>query len=367
VTSSALDKQIAASPDSPDSYLVLADELLAKGDRHGELIVLQGRKRSAKVVKREAELLKELAPQLFGDLAKIVTRRVKKNERGPLHVEWHMGFPRAVRFSCVDEDKDTELARIVPLFLKLPVARFVQQLSFGGVNSEHSNHDYGDVIELLAAHRPPSTVNSLFFGDFEREDWEAKYNLVGGWGALSKTFPKLARLRIHSCGDGLAKPIDLAGLALPHLRGLEIVTDYTNSPKLLAQVQKLPRLERLSIDFGVNTHDEPTLADLKPFLAGKPPLTSLSLAWLDFGPALVDALPASKLAARIEHLGILSAHLHDASVDVLVANKAKFPKLASVDLGLNYLTKPAQARAKKICAKVVVVDQWKPSEDWLLD
>ena len=366
-SSSALARQIAADPNNRDPYLVLADELLASGDRHGELIVLQGQRRTAKVEQREAALVKELAPRLFGDLAKIALRRVKKNQRGPLHVEWFMGFMRSVRLDCIHEDDDTRIERMLPLLLRSPAARFLQHLSFGGIDSEDSNHDYGKAIELLDAAKPPSTLNSLFFGDFERGEWEAKWNLIGGFDRLSKRFPKLERLRIHSCGNGLAAPIELDDLALPRLRELEIVTDYTNGPALLAHVAKLKSLEKLAIDFGVNTHEEPTLADLKPFLAGKPPLLSLSLRWIDFGPAFVEALVTSKLAARIEHLGLRSAHLHDASVDVLLAAKPKLPALASIDVGLNYLTKAAQKRLKALCAHVELDTQWDPKEDWLDD
>lgn len=365
---SALDKQIVANPTDPEPYLVLADELIAAGDRHGELIAVQNARRTKpkdkRLEKRELDLFKAIGPALFGALWPTAKLRQKKDgERPPIHIDWFQGFVRGVRLSASETDS---LSTLTPAFLKLPIARFVQHLAFGDVESEPGNPNYQSVIETLDALKLPTTISSLFFGDFENEIFhEHTWNMIRKLDVLSKKFPKLLRLRIHSCG-GLAGPIDL-DLTLPRLRELEVRTDYTESGDLIAQASTLKTLERLTLSFGVNTNTEAKLADLAPILAGKklPALTALSVEWIDFGPALVDAIVKSKLAARLVHLGIRSAHLHDASVDLLLGNKARFPNLQSIDVELNYLTKPAQKRLRGLCSSVVLGTQWDPDEDYL--
>jgi hypothetical protein len=367
-TSVDLDRQIAADPTNPEPYLVLADQLLAAGDRHGELIALQNARRlkpkAGALAKKEAELLKALGQELFGALWPIAKRKQKKGgDRTPIHVDWFQGFVRGVRLSAEVDDETTKLQAIMPQFLQLPVARFVQHVSFGGVDAgaDAEAPDYGSVIEMLDRLELPSTMASLFFGDHEIEDHEHKWNTIDKLGVLSKTLPKLERLRIHSCG-GLAEPIDLSDLILPRLRELEIKTEHTECGDLIAHTCKLKTLERLTLSFGINTNNKATLADVKPILDGKklPALTQLSLEWIDFGPALVEALVKSNLASRLVHLGIRSARLHDASVDVLLANKARFLALRSFDVALNHLTKRAQERLRTLCQDVEIDTQWKP-------
>ncbi len=359
-----LEREIAANPANPEPYLVLADQLLAAGDRHGELIALQNARRlkpnAGSLAKKEAELLKALGQELFGALWPIAKRKQKKDgDRAPINVDWFQGFVRGVRLSAEVDDEITKLQAIVPQFLQLPVARFVQHVSFGDVDEEAP--DYGSVIEMLDGLELPSTITSLFFGDHELEDHEHKWNTIDKLDVLSKTLPKLERLRIHSCG-GLAEPIDLSDVVLPRLRELEIKTEYTECGDLIAHTCKLKTLERLTLSFGINTNNKATLADVKPILDGRklPALTQLSLEWIDFGPALVEALVKSKLAGRLVHLGIRSADLYDASVDVLLANKARFLALRSFDVALNHLTKRAQERLRTLCQDVEIDTQWKP-------
>jgi hypothetical protein len=257
---------------------------------------------------------------------------------------------------------------VLPTLCQLPAARFLQELRFGQPEEfeTNSNPDYEHVIDVLTTVELPPTLTSFVFGDFD-DDHEVGWNTIGGLDRLYASVPALEKLRIRSSGPGLAQPLDLGTLALPKLRSLELETEHTDSPKVLAQILggSARALESLAFSCGVNSQEAATLADVTPLLEGKlPELRSLAFEWLDFGPAFVAALVRAPIAKQLVHLGLSSCHLHDESADLLLANKAKLPKLATLDVGLNYITKPAARRLKSLC-KVTIDTQWPPDEDYV--
>ncbi len=366
-----LERQIAARPNDPEPYTVLGDQLQSAGDPLGELVAIQDARRikpkRKTLADREAAFVKQHAARLFGELAPILTRRLRKRDERPITIEWFQGFIRAVRLHCVDAD--TTVARVLPALCTLPAARFLQELRFGSPEpfETNSNPDYAHVIDVIASIELPRTLTSIVFGDVDPDN-EPGWNTIGDLERLYARVPKLEKLRIFSAGANLATSVDLGAFALPKLRSFELETDYVDAPKVLAQIAggRARSLERLAISFGINPHEEATLADVAPFLDGKlPKLSSLAFEWLDFGPAFVEALVRSRLAKQLVHLGLTSCHLHDESIDLLLANKAKLPRLASIDVGLNYITKPAIRRLQTLCDEVVVDTQWPPGEDYL--
>src|SRR5438477_11530073 len=86
--------QIIAAPDDPAPYLVLGDQLLAAGDSHGELIVLQHARRErpddAALAKREKALIKKVRARLLGELGRVVVTKIGKTEQPS--IEWFLGF-----------------------------------------------------------------------------------------------------------------------------------------------------------------------------------------------------------------------------------------------------------------------------------
>jgi hypothetical protein len=90
---SAIEHQLCDQPDVTEHYLVAADELGARGDPRGELIVVQHRRRAAPddatLRAREVELLETHRLALLGLVE-------------PRHAHWHLGYLREVAFATSD-------------------------------------------------------------------------------------------------------------------------------------------------------------------------------------------------------------------------------------------------------------------------
>jgi uncharacterized protein (TIGR02996 family) len=106
-----LEEQIAASPDAVEAYLVLADQLLEKGDPLGELIRLQHALATGQLPEDGRAREAQLTAAALGSLAQM----------SELTVIWHLGFIRDV--TLVGNH-----AVVLPRLLALPATRFLRSL-----------------------------------------------------------------------------------------------------------------------------------------------------------------------------------------------------------------------------------------------
>jgi uncharacterized protein (TIGR02996 family) len=357
-----LEAAILRAPDDVNAYLVYGDWLQAQGDPRGELVALQHARlekpKHAAPARREHEYLATHAPYLFGELVEASQIRPSKRVRWPaLRADWFMGFIRSARLSWYEELETIE--QLLPLVCALPSARFLRELRFGQPDSNGAVY-YQRAVAQLVGLELPLTLDSLYFGDFENEDWDVKWTDIGDLTPISKRFPELRRLRVHGTNILFGE--------LPELRELEAVTDSCSELAVIAPILagRAPKLESLVFSAGPSRHGDLKLTDLQPLLDGKlPNLAELSLDWLDFGRELLGKLVESPLAGRLRKLRLSSTHLHDREAELLAKHRARFPALEVLDLELNYLTSSGRRKLAGYCSDLRFGTQWDPDDDFV--
>jgi uncharacterized protein (TIGR02996 family) len=342
----ALERQIAAAPDDPAPYLVLADHLLSRGVPHGELITLHDARRrrpgDAALAKRDEAWRRQHATELFGELAPYALQRARKGRDPALELDWFMGHLRGVQISMGQGDR---VADLLPALLARPVMRFVRHLGIGYPGG--TSGDFVEVVAALGRLELPPTLRSLVLGDAVY-DFQARFTTVGSLAPVLARCRRLTSLRVFGTD------IDLTDLP-SGLRELAIDTDAADAAPLLRSIATARKLERLSIAFGASSEDV-AVAELRPVL-GLPRLVSLHLRLGPHADELVPVLARTRLARRLVHLGLQFCYLHDEHLEML---RGKLPALRTFDISDNYVT------AKRMVGfgAVTLGEQDDPAEDY---
>jgi uncharacterized protein (TIGR02996 family) len=188
----AVEAQIAADPDHPESYLVLADLLLAAGDPRGELIVMQHR-----LATGAADRMLRVRAQ------KLVERQQAAVERAAgeaFQTTWRLGYLRSVTCS------NNSLAAMRALFAH-PSARFVtdvhvtERLTLG----ESTQSRLPGMLATLAALAPPCVRRLRIDREVTRgarvQPWQAgdlEYRVTRcGHAAIELALPALVELDVR--------------------------------------------------------------------------------------------------------------------------------------------------------------------------
>jgi uncharacterized protein (TIGR02996 family) len=331
-----LDEAIFENPDDDDAFGVLADWLSVQGDRRAELVELQRAPATRNTEARIATLVREHRAELLGGFDEAHLSR--------LDLDWHLGtvrratfewrfgpLVRAVEPALCDVDWTAHSREQVAAFLALPATRFLRELVLHPPPGEHTTSFAGpaDAIERES----PRCLRSLAL--------QVLSSYTGSW-PVEKTrvvVPRSAAirgLRTLSLRGGTIELRD--DLDLPELLALGVATAFDGD--LLARIgrARLPKLERLGLDFADGVH---RVADLGPVLEGTafPALTSLAIMGHRASDELVRALAKSPLLPRLTRLVLTHGNLSDAGVAAMARAKRRFAHLEELDLTSNAFTR----------------------------
>ncbi len=341
-----LEAAIAANPDAADAYLVYADWLQSEGDPRGELIVLQHANKKAAAQK----LLERNREHFFGKAADCLDM-LEPGYNDGTPTTWRDGYLEALWISTKHARYDSELpdvavAEVLGGLLDHPSALFLRELTVGIVTFEGNSYD--GIAQVIGKRKLPH-LRKLFLGDFHSEETELNWSDAGKLDPLYRAVPNLETLIVRSGSMVLGK------LDLPKLRELIVITGGLDRGSLKSVcTAKWPKLERLNLQLGRQYRDKITIKDLQPIFDGKafPEVRHLGLGNSESTDEIARGLASSKIAAQLETLDLSKATMGDDGALALAA--AKFPKLISIDVSENYLTKAgleALAKIGKVISK----------------
>jgi uncharacterized protein (TIGR02996 family) len=331
-----LEQAVIAAPDDPAAYLVYADWLQAQGDPRGELIVVHHR-----APDDAGELIERHAAHLLGPFA------TAKPET--FHLEWQLGFIKKATIGWETPGDDAQGAfggseHELVAFLRLPSARFIQELALGPIPGEDDMSLCG-LAAAIEAVRPPC-LRKLYLGD--TANWDISSTSTAA--PSSESVPRLQSLTLHGGS------IDIGAMDLPALRELAVQTGHLTKRDLAElRAAKLPELEDLEIWFGdPNYGATGDLDDIAPILSGEafPKLTRLGLMNCAFADAIAAALPAAKILPQLRRLDLSMGNLSDRGLAVMLEHTAAFAALERLDVSDNALTDASWPAARALAKHV---------------
>lgn len=347
----ALEAAIRADRDEYGPYQVYADWLQEQGDPLGELIVLQHGKKT----KPAAKIIDKLG--LPGD--QLAT------------FGWRWGLWQWVR---LENSVDWMDAKFDPVGLArslfvTPMCAALEELRIGILRWDFNQDDVPAVLAEAGKHAWAKDLQRLHLGDVA-DDIDMAHHVIGSIGAISKLFPRLRWLKLHSGEqDWRAKhTFELGKLDLPELTELVIETCSMSKPRLKQVLAaKLPKLERLELWFGSSDQGGAncTLKDVMPILDGKlfPALRHLALRNAEFADGLARAVPVSPIAARLASLDLSMGTMTDAGAEALAVQAKRLAKLATLAVDDNFLTAAGTRALSAAFGKRVTAKDQKDPDD----
>lgn len=336
-----LEQAMFDAPADEGPALVYADWLQANGNPWGELISVQHALESKpkdKTLRAKEKALLATLPLLPKDLGAVTWRR---GVIDTLHVfnerDW------------MDEAHDV-FATLQPV-LELPMADGLRELRTGVIRWDHNTEDVPAVLAAAAKRPLAPRLERLVLGDIP-DNVDMDHHVIGDVRALSKQFPNLKFLRLHSGAASWsgAHNFDFGPLSLASLQTL-IIETCSMSTKRLAQVLKsaLPKLTTLELWFGSTDYGaDVKVKHLKPLLDGAvlPNVTDLGLRNAEFTNELAAVLPGAAITKHLVRLDLSMGVLDATGVKALVAGAKAFSKLKTLVVSRSHLT-PVEVKALK--------------------
>ncbi len=293
-----LEAAIEDDPYDPRGFAVLGDYLMEIGDPRGELIALQLGGRKGAMEHAAGELFAQLHVELEG-----------------VELGWAYGYARAATV-------EPATAHATHAVLAHPSLRFLAELRLRGPGS------LGPAIaEIAAAPRPSLRVLAL---------GENHASKVGDCSALWAAVPRLLHVDIHG------NEHHLGTIELPHALAFTLDSGALTLADAEAIARaRWPTIQTLSVACG--KADRGVLRWLR-MLVTRDDLPALGVLAIHECPAtddLIGILAASPLLRRLRSLDLASGTLSDAGVQTLLAHKAAFEHLSSIDLRWNQISPDA--------------------------
>ena len=344
-----LEAAIRANREDPAAYQVYADWLQERGAALGELIVLQQQNKQARA-------------------AKLIDAMNLPGEHRATY-GWRSGMWQWLRLENEDwTDNNFDAATFARGLFAQPMCAALEELRFGVLRWDHNDSDVPAALAEARKHAWAADLVSLHLGDVHGIDMA--HHMIGDVGkVISKVFPRLQRLKLHSGEQswrGGKETFGLGGLVLPELRELVIET-CSLSKKRLAHLlaAKLPKLEKLELWFGSERWGcDASIKGLTKLLDGSvfPGLRHLGLCNAEFQNDIAVAVSSSKIARKLESLDLSMGTMTETGADALIASVKAFPKLAALDVSENFLP-PATVRAIKKAFPFAIADGQKEPDD----
>lgn len=317
---------IRANREDPAVYAVYADWLQQQGSPLGELIVVQQQNKKP----RAAKLIDELG--LPGD--KVAT------------YGWRSGFWQWLRIENEADwmNEKYDAAEVARNLFSRPMCAALEELRIGILRWDHNDVDVPAVLAEARKHAWAADLPKLHLGDVDR-NIDMAHHMIGDVGKpISKAFPKLQRLKLHSSeqtwrGGGVT--FGISGLDLPELSELVIET-CSMSKKRLGHLlaAKLPRLEKLEVWFGSENYGcDASIKSLTKILDGSafPRVRHLGLCNAEFQNDIAIAMASAKISQQLESLDLSMGTMTEVGAEALIAGAKWFRKLTALKLDKNFL------------------------------
>lgn len=336
---------LTAPLETAADWSVLADYLIERGDARGEWLQLDLHADALPDHDHERERLHARVADQQRVLERAPLQELERalGRRGLAWLEggWRCGLlTRALLRPGLDADPD----RVVATLRALLDAD--ASLALGELQLEVAPTL---VARALAAGPAHPLVHTLVLGDFHEP--------VGELATIVERLPKLRALELRGPG------ITLRGLERAPLQRLELHCEGEFMPAMRdLEAARFEVLETLGIRFGGRRYaqaDDP-LALLDPLWIGRatPALRHLGLRAIEFADALIPALAAAPLLARLRTLALCDAWLTDAGAASLLDHAAAFEGLERIDLTACHLTEPrAELLRRRFGARVELGSQ----------
>ena len=339
----ALLEAIAREPEALDAYVVYADWLQQHGALRGDLAALQ----AASSEQADDEVLGAAARDHLRAHATYYLGEVRDLLDSP-HVElgWRCGFLSSVVFKPWPGTDESDLGpaagEVFAALLRLESARFLTRIA---VDSE-MRVGLGFVSEVVQR-AAPATLRRLWIGDRMPSTLAARCqmgDLSGLWSAV----PGLLELGLTG------QPSALGTLALPQLRHatlwLSAASDAERTRLMRAVAEAdWPRLERLRVWDG---HSPALVASLlaRDDLVTLGDVGIINCAFADHACALFAEAP---LAPQLTRISLARGALTDAGAHVLLANRAAFPNLETLDVSSTLLSSGMVEALRRVVPTVI--------------
>ncbi|MFV8752237.1 WGR domain-containing protein [Nannocystaceae bacterium ST9] len=338
----------AAVADESEDWAVRADRLQVAGDPWGRRIALEMARADAsgpdkrKLGKELAELEKAHGEHFFGPelLALMDVEGFDKVAR----LEWKYGYVVRARVAMPEYGfKGPKVPAVLAALVKSPAGEFLRDLSVGLV--DHEGGGLVGVAAALSSGRPLANLETLFLGDFSRDDQEISWVTHGNLEPLWSITPKLRTLRLRGSGMKLGK------FEHPSLARLEIETGGLPGDSVASiAAAKLPELRHMEVWFGRTDYGGiRTIETLLPLFSttGLPKLEHLGLQNSEMQDDIAIALAGSPLLAQVGSVDMSMGTMREIGANALIADAKSFKHLKSLDLDENYIPVELHDRLRK--------------------
>ncbi|MFT3694116.1 MAG: hypothetical protein QM831_13310 [Kofleriaceae bacterium] len=306
-----LEAQCEAAPDDPAPWTVLADWLSERGDPRGSLAALFAARR-----KREAEReLEARGYQLFGTYANEI--RI---------TEWRHGFATA---ALVVRGEDSELSEVVSRFVRMPIARFVDNLQVGVAS--HLHNDWAPTLRVLRVAKHP--LRRLVLGEADQRNGPDAQ--ITGDISIAFRLAGLEHLTVNAVASELS-PIDARALKSFTLTSTRMLTTHLSS--IIAG--QWPMLERLELHIGGDAHGRELQSETfaRLFATKFPALRHLAIRACHTTGEVLDAIVRSPLLPQLRTLALVNGVAQHPEAAFVLSHLNDFKHLDELDLEMNYLS-----------------------------
>ncbi len=323
--------RIAAGPVDAELELlrVYADQLILRGDPLGELIVVA------------TDRLRHDTPERSRREDALIAERIRELTRAlgrPGTYRWRRGFLDSASFQHTG---DQQIELVFPILAMRPDARLLRRIEIHGLEYDGQG-DLGPTFATLARLAPQfSRLTDVVVG----VDLDAGNPWVDGPLALRDVSPLYAAYPALELLELDGARIELGDIVLPNLRRL-LATRLAPDDARRIVAAELPRLVDLELGFYPRDVDN-VAACFGPLLHRRfPHLEALSLALptAEMQLWLMRELPDAPIARGVRHLAFRHARIDARCMELLLADRSRYPRLERLELRHSTLSASLQKR-----------------------
>lgn len=261
-----------------------------------------------------------------------------------------------------DSDRSTDAESLAELILNDPHLPETTDIVVGCWGESYDNDAQAILDSFVENKEKFQHIESLFIGDMDQEECEVSWIEQGDYSELWKALPKLKRLTIKGCNEGL----QLGEIVHDRLEGFEIICGGLRS-EVIGQIAKakLPKLRYLNLYFGVEDYGfDGDIEDIKDLLKADfiKHVEYLGLGNSEIQDEIVEEFFKLGSLFNIKVLDLSNGTLTDKGGQILLDNAEMLKKLDKLDLTYHFLSDEMMEKLKKSGINVLLDDQQEPDE-----